>query len=126
MPDHASAHHFLVHTYENIGRIDKALEHGEAYARLVPAIPHAVHMWAHDLRRVGRIDEAIDQFQKADQLERAYYAKEKIDPQLDWHHGHNLDLLAACYQHKGQMKFAEKTMREAWTFLQWKRIALLV
>jgi tetratricopeptide (TPR) repeat protein len=114
MPDHASAHHFLVHTYENIGRIDKALEHGEAYARLVPSIPHAVHMWAHDLRRVGRIDEAIDQFQKADQLERAYYEKEKIDPQLDWHHGHNLDLLAACYQHKGQMKLAEKTMREAW------------
>jgi tetratricopeptide (TPR) repeat protein len=114
MPDHASAHHFLVHTYENIGRIDKALEHGEAYARLAPSIPHAVHMWAHDLRRVGRTDEAIDQFKRADQLERAYYEKEKIDPELDWHHGHNLDLLAACYQHKGQMKFAEKTMREAW------------
>src|SRR5262245_21946968 len=114
VPDHASAHHFFVHTYENMGRIDKALEHGEAYARLVPSIPHAVHMWAHDLRRVGRIDEAVDQFQKADQLERTYYEKEKIDPQLDWHHGHNLDLLAACYQHKGQMKLAEKTMREAW------------
>ena len=114
MPDHASAHHFLVHTYENIGRIDKALEHGEAYARLVPSIPHAVHMWAHDLRRVGRIDEAIDQFRRADQLERTYYEKEKIDPQLDWHHGHNLDLLATCYQHKGQMKVAEKIMREAW------------
>lgn len=114
MPDHASAHHYLVHTYEGIGRIDKALEHGEAYARLVPSIPHAVHMWAHDLRRVGRIDEAIVQFQKADELERTYYEKEKIDPQLDWHHGHNLDLLAACYQHKGQMKLAEKTMREAW------------
>lgn len=112
-PDHASAHHFLVHTYESIGQIDKALEHGEIYARLVPSIPHAVHMWAHDLRRVGRIDEAIVQFKKADDLEHAYYQKENIDPQLDWHHGHNLDLLATCYQHKGQMKLAEKTMREA-------------
>jgi tetratricopeptide (TPR) repeat protein len=71
-------------------------------------------MWAHDLRRVGRIDEAIVQFEKADELERAYYQKENIDPQLDWHHGHNLDLLAACYQHKGKMKLAEKTMRDAW------------
>jgi Tfp pilus assembly protein PilF len=70
-------------------------------------------MWAHDLRRVGRIDEAIVQFQKADTLERTYYKEEKIDPQLDWHHGHNLDLLATSYQHKGQMKLAEKTMREA-------------
>ena len=113
VPDHASAHHYLVHSYETIGRIDKALEHGEVYARLAPSIPHAAHMWAHDLRRVGRMDEAIAQFLKTDALERAYYAAEKIDPGLDWHHGHNLDLLATCYEHKGQMKLAEKVMRES-------------
>ena len=111
VPDHASAHHYLVHTYETIGRIDKALEHGEQFARLAPAIPHAAHMWGHDLRRVGRVDEAITQFMKTDSLERAYYKSEKIKPDLDWHHAHNLDLLAGCYQHKGQMKLAEKTMR---------------
>ncbi len=64
VPEHASAHHYLVHSYETIGRIDEALVHGEVYARLAPSIPHAAHMWAHDLRRVGRIDEAIVQFQK--------------------------------------------------------------
>ncbi|HEV8376318.1 MAG TPA: hypothetical protein VGR38_08845, partial [Candidatus Polarisedimenticolia bacterium] len=113
VPDHASAHHFLVHSYETVGRIDKALEHGEAYARLSPSIPHAAHMWGHDLRRVGRIDDAIAQFLRTGALERAYYDAEKIDPGLDWHHAHNLDLLATCYQHKGQMRLAEKTMREA-------------
>lgn len=113
VPDHASAHHFLVHSCESIGAIDKALEHGEAFARLSPAIPHAAHMWGHDLRRVGRVDEAIVQFLRADSLERAYYAAEKIEPAFDWHHGHNLDLLAQSYQHKGQMKLAEATMREA-------------
>ena len=46
VPDHASAHHYLVHSYETIGRIEDALVHGEAYARLSPAIPHAAHMWA--------------------------------------------------------------------------------
>lgn len=112
-PDHASAHHYLVHTYETIGQIDKALEHGEQYARLAPSIPHAAHMWGHDLRRVGRVDDAIEQFKKTDALERAYYAREKMEPGLDWHHGHNLDLLATCYQHKGQMKLAERTMRES-------------
>src|SRR5262245_49788618 len=113
VPDHASAHHYLVHSYETIGRIDRALTHGEAYARLAPKIPHAAHMWAHDLRRVGRVDDAIAQFKRADELERAYYAAEKIDPAMDWHHGHNLDLLASCYEHKGQMKLAEKTLRES-------------
>ena len=113
VPDHASAHHFLIHTYETIGRIDRALAHGEAFARLSPAIPHAAHMWGHDLRRVGQVDAAIAQFRQADSLELAYYAKEKLNPSLDWHHGHNLDLLSTCYQHKGQMKLAEKTMRSA-------------
>jgi tetratricopeptide (TPR) repeat protein len=113
VPDHASAHHYLIHSYENIGRIDKALEHGESFARLAPSIPHAAHMWGHDLRRVGRVDDAIVQFKKANQLERAYYATEKMDPALDWHHAHNLDMLAGCYQHKGQMSLAEKTMRES-------------
>lgn len=113
VPDHASAHHYLIHTYETLGSIDQALEHGAAYARLAPAIPHAAHMWAHDLRRVGRVDEAIARFLEADRLERAYYTAEDIDPGFDWHHGHNLDLLAACYEYKGQMKLAEKHMRES-------------
>jgi tetratricopeptide (TPR) repeat protein len=113
VPDHASAHHYLVHSYETIGRIDEALEHGAVYARLAPSIPHAAHMWGHDLRRVGRVDDAISEFKKADALERAYYAAEKMDPAFDWHHGHNLDLLASCYEHKGQMKLAEATLRES-------------
>jgi tetratricopeptide (TPR) repeat protein len=113
VPNHASAHHYLVHSYETIGRIDEALEHGEVYARLAPSIPHAAHMWGHDLRRVGRVDDAIAQFKKTDGLERAYYATEKMDPASDWHHGHNLDLLASCYEHKGQMKLAEATLRES-------------
>jgi tetratricopeptide (TPR) repeat protein len=113
VPDHASAHHYLVHSYEFTGRIDKALQHGEEYARLSPAIPHAAHMWGHDLRRVGKVDEAIAEFKKTDKLERAYYLTEDLDPALDWHHAHNLDLLASCYQHKGQMKLAEETLRES-------------
>jgi tetratricopeptide (TPR) repeat protein len=112
-PDSAAAHHYLTHSYETIGQIPLALEHGEAYARLAPAIPHAHHMWGHDLRRVGRIDEAIAAFRRTDEIEKAYYAAEGIPPELDWHHVHNLDLLATSYQHKGRMRQAEGVMREA-------------
>ena len=112
-PDNAEAHHFLTHSYETIGQIPLALQHGEAYARLAPAIPHAHHMWGHDLRRVGRIDEAIAAFRRTDELEKSYYAAEGIPAEMDWHHVHNLDLLATAYQHKGQMRQAEATMREA-------------
>lgn len=112
-PDNAAAHHYLTHSYETIGQIPPALEEGEAYARLAPAIPHSHHMWGHDLRRVGRIDDAIAAFEKTDALERAYYAAEKIPASLDWHHVHNLDLLATAHQHKGQMLKAEAILREA-------------
>ena len=112
-PDNAAAHHYLTHSYETVGQIPLALEHGEVYARLAPAVPHSHHMWGHDLRRVGRIDDAIAAFRKTDDLEKAYYAAERIDAALDWHHVHNLDLLATAYQHKGQMRKAEATMREA-------------
>ena len=86
VPDHASAHHYLVHSYETIGphRRGARARRGLRAPRAVD--PHAAHMWGHDLRRVGRVDDAIAQFQKADALERAYYAAEKIDPALDWHH----------------------------------------
>ena len=71
-------------------------------------------MLAHDLRRVGRTQEAIAEFLKADELENAYYAAEKIPADLDGHHKHNLDLLSTSYQHQGQMKEAERLMRRAY------------
>ena len=113
VPDHFAAHHYLIHSYENIGRVDDALRHGEAYARLASAIPHARHMYGHDLRRVGRVEEAIAEFRKAYEIEKAYYAAEKIPAGIDWHHPHNLDLLAGCHQHQGQMRTAEAYMRES-------------
>jgi tetratricopeptide (TPR) repeat protein len=112
-PQNAAAHHYLIHSYEGIGRIDDALKHGEVFASMAPQIPHAHHMWGHDLRRVGRLDEAIAAFARTNELENAYYAREKIPAELDWHHVHNLDLLATSHEHKGQMRRAEQLLREA-------------
>jgi Tfp pilus assembly protein PilF len=111
-PDNFAAHHYLIHSYENVGKIDEALVHGEAYERLAPNIPHAHHMYGHDLRRVGRVEEAIQRFQVADDLENAYYKSEDIPREYDWHHPHNLALLAMCYQYLGQMNKAEQLLLE--------------
>ncbi|HXI91515.1 MAG TPA: hypothetical protein VNO24_15980 [Blastocatellia bacterium] len=112
-PDNFAAHHYLIHSYENIGQMEPALKHGEAYARLAYEIPHARHMYGHDLRRVGRITEAIAEFRKADDLENTYYSAENIPSDYDWHHQHNLDLLSTSYQYIGQMKTAEQLMKQA-------------
>ena len=76
-------------------------------------MPHAVHMHGHELRRLGRINEAIARFEAADKLQRDYLAREKIAAEFDWHHAHNLDLLAASYQYTGQMKKAETLLKQS-------------
>ncbi len=110
-PNNFAAHHFLIHCYENNGRLQEALPHAKAYAELAPDIPHAQHMYGHVLRHIGRMDQAITQFLKTDDIEQSYFRKENIPPWYDWHYAHNLDLLASSYQYLGQMKNAEKYFR---------------
>src|SRR5215469_6049040 len=107
-PDNSAAHHYLAHSFENMGQTEEALRHSEAYLRFAPSIPHAHHMRGHELRRAGRIEDAIAEFRKAHDLEDTYYRAEKIPPQYDLHRPHNLSLLALCYQLLGQVKDAER------------------
>lgn len=113
--DNSAAHHYLTHSFENIGQTEEALKHSEAFLRLAPSIPHAHHMRGHELRRAGRIEEAVEEFRKANELEIAYYRAEHIPPEYDWHRAHNLSLLALCYQLLGQVKVAEKLLQEAFS-----------
>src|SRR6266571_1752864 len=114
-PNNSAAHHYLAHSYENIGRTEEALNHSEAYLRVSSSIPHAHHMRGHELRRAGRIEDAIEEFRKANDLESAYYRAEHIPAPYDWHRPHNLSLLAMCYQLLGQMKAAEQLLRESFS-----------
>ena len=108
-----AAHHYLAHAFENSGRTKEAESHASAYAKQNSGVPHAIHMHGHELRRLGRVNEAIARFEAADKLQRDYMAREKIAAELDWHHAHNLDLLAASYQYTGQMKKAEALLKQS-------------
>ncbi len=112
-PDNPAAHHYLVHNWESLGSPEEAVKHGEIYARVTPAIAHAQHMYGHDLQKVNRNEEAVKQFQKAEDIEQAYYREENIDVKYDWHHIHNLDLMSISHAYMGQMKQAEELWRQA-------------
>ena len=128
-PENLPALHYYAHTCESIGRINEALELTAKFARLAPAIPHAHHMHGHELLRSGRTEEAIKEFLKTKELEDTYYRVEKIPAQYDWHHTHNLQLLAMAYQSLGQIKSAGKYFQEAFAtpayteFLEYNRRA---
>jgi tetratricopeptide (TPR) repeat protein len=97
-PGNLAALHYMAHANENIGRTKEAVEETANYAKEAPAIPHAHHMHGHELMRLGRPEEAIAEFLKTKALEDAYYRTEKIPARYDWHHAHNLQLLAMSYQ----------------------------
>src|SRR5437773_1515950 len=126
-PGNLAAHHYCAHAYENMGRSKDALEESALYARMAPAIPHAHHMHGHALMRTGRTEEAIAEFLKTKELEENYYRSEKIPARYDWHHAHNVTLLAMSYQSLGQMKSAEALFHEAFSspaytdFLEYNR-----
>lgn len=112
-PNHMGARHYLAHAFENSGRVNEALANAAAFAAQAAEVPHARHMHGHELRRAGRPAEAAAQFEAADKLQREYFAREKVGADLDWHHTHNLDLLAATYQYLGQMKKAEPLLKQS-------------
>jgi tetratricopeptide (TPR) repeat protein len=112
-PDNLPALHYYAHTCESIGRIKEALDLTTKYAQLAPQIPHARHMHGHELLRTGRTEEAIQEFLKTKELEDTYYRTERIPARYDWHHAHNLQLLAMAYQSLGQLKAAAALYREA-------------
>lgn len=114
-PDNLAAHHYYAHTLENLGRTKDALTETETYLKMAPAIPHAHHMRGHELLRLGRTEEAIGEFLKTKELEDNYYRTENIPARYDWHHAHNLQLLALSYQTLGQMKSAEALYRETFS-----------
>lgn len=126
-PKNLAALHYSAHVHENLGQIETALNETAAYARLAPAIPHAHHMHGHELMRLGRTAEAIQEFLKAKKLEDDYYRSENIPPEYDWHHAHNLQLLALSYEILGKAKAADAVLREAFAlpayteFLEYNR-----
>jgi len=128
-PDNLAAMHYYAHTCESLGRVKEAMELTAKYAKLAPAIPHAQHMYGHELLRSGKTEEALQQFLKTKELEDAYYRTERIPAKYDWHHAHNLQLLAMAYQSLGQIKAAEAFYREAFAtpgyteFLEYNRRA---
>jgi tetratricopeptide (TPR) repeat protein len=92
-PGHVGAHHFLVHSHENIGDYAAAAAHARIYVAQAPQVPHAHHMLGHVLPRLGQWDEALAAFRAADELEERNARSEGLAPGDDWHHEHNLSLL---------------------------------
>lgn len=112
MPGHFGVWHYLIHLHEATSEFTTALHYGELYTKAAPEIPHSWHMYAHDLMKTGRVAEAIEKFRFAFDMEGKKYSVEQMPAHYDWHHFHNMELLAYCYQYKGQFKKADAVFQQ--------------
>lgn len=99
-PEHPGLHHYIIHGFEGSSFAREAWPSCEAYARLVPMIPHALHMPGHIYAQTGKLKEAQQAFTNCMRLELQYMAQDK--EYGNGHHGHNVHFLAMVYSMDNQ------------------------
>ncbi|GAB4366203.1 MAG: hypothetical protein OHK0021_09700 [Bryobacter sp.] len=103
-PQHPGLHHYIIHGYEGSSFASDAWPSCEIYPRLVPGIPHALHMPGHIYAQTGKLKEAQAAFESCMRLELNYMANDK--EYGNGHHGHNVHFLAMVYSQDGQKEKA--------------------
>jgi hypothetical protein len=58
-PRHPGVAHYLIHSYDHPPIAAKGLAAARSYARIAPAVPHALHMPSHIFTRLGLWQESV-------------------------------------------------------------------
>ena len=58
-PQHPGIPHYLIHAYDNAELAPKGMAAAQAYSRIAPSAPHALHMPSHIFTRLGMWEESI-------------------------------------------------------------------
>jgi tetratricopeptide (TPR) repeat protein len=85
-PKHVGAQHFLLHAYEDSRQAAEAWKAADIYPKLVPNIPHALHMPGHIYVQTGRFEDALKAFEAAGANERGYIAADPLYPHDHYFH----------------------------------------
>ena len=59
-PEHPGITHYIIHSYDTPALAQRGLTAARRYAKIAPAVPHALHMPSHTFTRVGAWRESID------------------------------------------------------------------
>ena len=109
-PEHPGVHHYVIHGFEGASFAKDAWPSCDKYAKLVPNIPHAIHMPGHIYSQTGRWDDAVKSFSAAAVNERSWMKQDKLYG--DGHHGHNVHYLATSYSFEGRYDDAVEAAKE--------------
>jgi tetratricopeptide (TPR) repeat protein len=109
-PEHPGVNHYVIHGWEGSTFASEAWPSCEKYPRLVPNIPHALHMPGHIYAQTGRWSDAEAAFAAAAVRERADMDEDALYG--TGHHGHNVHFEVVTLAVLGQYEKAVALSQE--------------
>ena len=110
-PNHPGVAHYLIHAYDFPALANLALDAARSYAKIAPAVPHALHMPSHIFTRLGLWQESISSNLDSEAAAKDYARRTKMvgvwDQQL-----HAMDYLVYAYLQLAQDNKAKSVLDE--------------
>ena len=78
MPGHPGVYHYFIHAYDTPELAPLAVKAARGYAKVAPAVPHALHMPSHIFTRLGLWRESIDSNTASARAGRDFAARAKM------------------------------------------------
>jgi hypothetical protein len=94
-PDHPGVVHYIIHAYDAPPLAHLGLPAARRYAKIAPAVPHALHMPSHIFTRLGLWPEAIQSNQDCVAASKDYARRMKLLNVCERADSDRLDLVAA-------------------------------
>ena len=111
-PLHSGIAHYIIHAYDTPSLATRGLPAARAYARIAPAIPHALHMPSHIFTLLGLWDESIASNIRAAAAARAYERARHLGGA--WSERlHCMNYLIYAYLQQGREREAARVVTDA-------------
>ena len=110
-PRHPGAIHYTIHATDLDGRAENALDIVEAYGKIAPDVPHALHMPTHIYVRLGDWPEVINWNKKSAEAALNHPAGNAVSH----HYAHAIDYLVYAYLQRGEDDNANAVAEKVWS-----------
>lgn len=98
IPSHPGAIHYSIHATDVDGRAENALDMVEAYGKIAPDVPHALHMPTHIYVRLGDWAEVINWNKRSAEAALDH----PVNGATSHHYVHAIDYLIYAYLQRGE------------------------
>jgi hypothetical protein len=101
-PNHPGIVHYLIHSDDTQQLAEAGLPAAMCYAKIAPAVPHALHMPSHIFTRLGLWQQSIDSNKAANDAAVAYVKKTIGEDGYDSETVHTMDYMVYAYLQTAQ------------------------